>query len=76
MRSFVRKMSGSPMQTATDASFCAIMAIGEPFRVDEGRWIGATVRLFALAPAGAQRTGHADFGLFRIDRPASHAGGR
>jgi beta-xylosidase len=48
--------------------------IGEPFRADEGRWIGAKVGLFALAPEGAQRTGHAYFDFFRIDPPAQ--GGR
>jgi beta-xylosidase len=47
--------------------------IGEPFRADEGRWIGAKVGLFALAPTGARQTGYADFDFFRIDPPAAQA---
>lgn len=43
--------------------------IGEPFTAREGRWIGAKVGLFALAPAGASSTGHADFDWFRVSPP-------
>jgi hypothetical protein len=39
---------------------------GEPFTAREGKWIGAKVGLFAVAPAGAARTGHADFDYLRI----------
>lgn len=44
--------------------------VGEPFVAREGRWIGAKVGLFALAPAGATSGaaagGFADFDFFRI----------
>jgi beta-xylosidase len=39
---------------------------GEPFTAREGKWIGAKVGLFAVAPAGATRSGHADFDFLRI----------
>lgn len=40
--------------------------IGEPFMAREGKWVGATVGLFAVAPEAAGQTGHADFDYFRI----------
>lgn len=43
--------------------------IGEPFMAREGRWIGAKVGLFAVAPAGATATGHAAFESFRVTGP-------
>jgi beta-xylosidase len=42
---------------------------GTPFTAREGRWIGARVGMFALAPAGAADGGHADFDFFRITPP-------
>jgi beta-xylosidase len=45
--------------------------IGAPFTAREGRWIGAKVGLFALAPAGASATGHADFDFFRVTPPSA-----
>jgi len=44
--------------------------IGGAFTAREGRWIGAKVGFFALAPAGASATGHADFDYFRLAPPA------
>jgi beta-xylosidase len=41
-------------------------SVGEPFTAREGRWIGAKVGLFALAPAGAPNHGHAEFDFFRV----------
>jgi beta-xylosidase len=43
--------------------------IGAPFTAREGRWIGAKVGLFAIAPAGTTATGSADFDYFRITQP-------
>jgi hypothetical protein len=42
-------------------------ALGESFIARAGRWIGAKVGLFCLAPAGAQTQGYADFDWFRFD---------
>jgi hypothetical protein len=39
--------------------------VGEPFTAREGRWIGARVGVFALAPAGSSDGGSADFNFFR-----------
>lgn len=43
---------------------------GEPFSAREGKWIGAKVGLFAVAPAGTANTGHADFDYLRIEETA------
>lgn len=45
--------------------------IGAPFTAREGRWIGARVGVFALAPSGAAETGSADFDFFRIAPPSN-----
>ena len=45
---------------------------GGPFTGREGRWIGARVGVFALAPSAASATGHAEFDFFRITPPAGH----
>jgi beta-xylosidase len=41
--------------------------IGEPFPARAGRWIGAKVGLFALAPSPARESGYADFHWFRVE---------
>jgi beta-xylosidase len=41
--------------------------IGEPFTARPGRWIGAKVGLFCLAPAGSADAGYADCDWFHID---------
>lgn len=43
--------------------------VGQGFKAKPGRWIGAKVGLFALAPEGATRRGHADYDWFRIELP-------
>jgi beta-xylosidase len=45
--------------------------IGAPFVAREGSWIGAKIGLFALAPKGVTRTGHAEFDFFRVTPPAA-----
>jgi beta-xylosidase len=40
---------------------------GEPFPARAGRWIGAKVGLFALAPGPTQESGYADFYWFRVE---------
>ena len=45
-------------------------ALGEAFAAKPGLWVGAKVGLFAVAPTAAKRTGHADFGWFRVTPPA------
>ena len=44
-------------------------AVGQGFKAKPGRCIGAKVGLFALAPEGATRRGHADYDWFRIELP-------
>jgi beta-xylosidase len=43
---------------------------GAPFTAREGRWIGARVGLFALAPPASPATGSAEFDYFRIAPPS------
>jgi hypothetical protein len=40
--------------------------VGAPFRVREGRWVGARVGLFAHRAAGAPAGGFADVDFFRV----------
>jgi beta-xylosidase len=46
-------------------------SIGGRFTAVAGRWIGATLGLFATAPPGSGPAGHAEFGPFRINPPHS-----
>jgi beta-xylosidase/lysophospholipase L1-like esterase len=49
--------------------------LGAPFVAQPGRWIGAKVGLFALAPEGAGASGHADVDSFRVeDAPSAREG--
>jgi len=41
--------------------------IGEPATARAGRWVGAKVGLFALAPGAVKETGYADFDWFRVE---------
>jgi hypothetical protein len=41
--------------------------LGKPFNARDGKWIGAKVGLFCLAPFGAVESGHADFDWFRFE---------
>ena len=47
----------------------------EPFKYEfqakPGRWIGAKVGLFAVAPEGQRPLGYADFEAFRLQRPTT-----
>ncbi|MGD1045971.1 MAG: family 43 glycosylhydrolase [Bacteroidota bacterium] len=43
-------------------------SIGKEFIAREGRWIGAKVGIFALAPYESSKSGHADFEWFRIKK--------
>ena len=42
-------------------------AIGEPFKARQGRWIGATVGIFAIGMQGVSEFGFADFDWFRVE---------
>ncbi len=44
------------------------LPVGEAFRAEPGRWIGAKVGLFALGTVRTNDTGWADFDWFRINR--------
>jgi hypothetical protein len=53
------------------SSFTSLGA--EPFQIDPGRWVGATVGLFSSAPSGTQAyvgtsVGYADFDYFHVRR--------
>ena len=41
--------------------------VGQPFPARAGRWIGAKVGIFALAPSPARESGYADFLWFRVE---------
>ena len=41
--------------------------LGNTFAAQPGRWIGAKVGLFSLAPAGKTSRGHADYDWFKFD---------
>ena len=46
----------------------AFAAIGEPFRAQPGRWVGAKVGLFALRGAeSTHEVGYADVEWFRVE---------
>ena len=42
-------------------------SLGKSFTAREGKWIGAKLGLFCLAPNGASESGHADFDWFRFE---------
>lgn len=41
-------------------------SLGKSFTAREGKWVGAKVGLFCLAPNGASESGHSDFDWFRF----------
>lgn len=43
------------------------VALGGEFTGSKGRWVGAKVGLFAVAPPGAGSTGYADFDWFHVE---------
>ncbi|MGZ8869097.1 MAG: glycoside hydrolase family 88 protein, partial [Thermoanaerobaculia bacterium] len=43
------------------------LPLGDAFEAQPGRWIGAKVGLFAVAPQDAKRTGSARFDYFRVE---------
>ncbi len=49
-------------------------ALGPEFQAVPGRWVGARLGLFALAPPGAPATGHADFDWLRVTAPDTAIG--
>jgi beta-xylosidase len=56
--------SGGVTRFAYSADGAAYMEIGQPFTAAMGRWVGAQMGVFSIAPvAGA---GHADFDYFRV----------
>ena len=42
--------------------------IGEPFAAKKGKWVGATVGLFAIRHGKTYETGYADYDWFRVDK--------
>lgn len=54
-------------QFAADVDGKGFVPVGAPFSATPGRWIGATVGLFATAPETAGRTGAAEFDWFRVN---------
>jgi hypothetical protein len=43
--------------------------LGGEFAATPGRWVGAKLGLFAVAPTSAPAAGHADFDWFRVTAP-------
>jgi beta-xylosidase len=46
--------------------------VADEFIAREGRWIGAKVGLFAVAPEGSKSMGFADYDWFRITKSIDH----
>ncbi|HEX2299463.1 MAG TPA: glycoside hydrolase 43 family protein [Pseudonocardiaceae bacterium] len=65
---------GATCQFAADVDGQGYTTVGTPFPATPGRWVGATVGLFATAPEPAGRTGTAEFDWFRVapGTPAGH----
>ena len=42
--------------------------IGEPFAAKKGKWVGATVGIFAIRRGKTYETGYADYDWFRVDK--------
>ena len=61
---------GAVCQLASDVDGHGYTPVGAPFPATPGRWIGATVGLFATGPDTTDRCGQAEFDWFRV-RPAS-----
>ncbi len=58
--------AGAVCWLAADVDGHGFTPIGAPFTASAGRWIGATLGLFATAPETTGRTGTAEFGWFRV----------
>ncbi|WP_202971188.1 family 43 glycosylhydrolase [Saccharothrix sp. ALI-22-I] len=61
--------AGALCQFEADVDGRGFTPVGAPFAATPGRWIGATVGLFATSPETANRPGEAEFDWFRI-RPS------
>ncbi|WP_238412817.1 glycoside hydrolase family 43 protein [Saccharothrix deserti] len=61
--------AGAVCQFEADVDGRGFSPIGAPFTATPGRWIGATVGLFATSPETANRPGEAEFDWFRV-RPS------
>lgn len=57
---------GAVCQFAADVDGHGYTPLGAPFPATPGRWIGATVGLFATAPESTGRHGTAEFDWFRV----------
>lgn len=42
--------------------------IGEPFAAKKGKWVGATVGIFAIRHGNTYETGYADYDWFRVEK--------
>ncbi|GAB3462861.1 glycoside hydrolase family 43 protein [Actinophytocola sediminis] len=57
---------GAVCQFAADVDGVGYVPVGAPFPATPGKWIGATVGLFATAPESAGQHGTAEFDWFRV----------
>jgi beta-xylosidase len=57
---------GAVCQLAADVDGRGYTPVGAPFPASQGRWIGATLGLFATAPETTGRHGTAEFDWFRV----------
>jgi beta-xylosidase len=58
------KSENSPLGNAK----CSFTEIGTPFGAKKGKWIGATVGLFAIRKGVTYETGYADIDWFRVSK--------
>lgn len=64
LRAVVRE--GATVEFSYSLDTRTFVRLGETFNARPGRWVGAQVGVFAAAPPGAAKRGHADFEWFRI----------
>ncbi len=58
--------AGAVCQFSTELDGRGFTPIGQPFTASAGKWIGATLGLFATAPPTSAPTGAAEFDWFRV----------
>jgi len=63
-----RVLDGGVTELSYSSDGVAFAAIGEPFRAQPGRWVGAKIGLFALrGTESAREVGYADVDWFRVE---------
>lgn len=63
----VKVSAGAVCELGYSADGRAFSPVGEPFRAQQGRWIGARIGLFAVRSGRTREYGYADFDWFRFE---------